>query len=115
MIQFEYKKLDVWKLSIDLVEDIYRIVSLFPKTEEYILKSQLRRASVSVSANISEGSARKSELDRKRFYAIARSSLIEIDNHLEIGLLLKFFKEGECKKTNELMLSIFRMLTKMIA
>jgi four helix bundle protein len=49
-----YKNLKVWQKSIDLVEKIYKITALFPKTEAYGLSDQLRRASVSIASNIAE-------------------------------------------------------------
>ncbi len=98
-----------------MLQQTYLITEKLPKSEEYGLKSQLRRASVSISSNIAEGSARKTEADRKRFYAMARSSVIEVDTQFEIALRLKYFNEDDCIKAGGLMQEIFRMLSKMIA
>jgi len=55
----DYKDLDVWKRSMDLVEVIYDFTSLFPEDEKYGLSSQMRRSSISIPSNIAEGAARK--------------------------------------------------------
>ena len=78
------------------------------------MKSQLRRAAVSVVSNIAEGSGRKSIAERKRFYEIARSSGIEIDAQLEVSILLDYFTDIECENANGLLLEVFKMLSKMI-
>ena len=79
MLRLAHKQLEVWKVSIDLVSRIYDLTTDFPSSELSGITNQLRRASVSVPSNISEGAARSSHIERKRFYEIARSSLVEID------------------------------------
>ena len=54
-MKHNFKSLNIWKLSIDLADEIYDITKDFPKTEEFGLKSQLRRCAVSVASNIAEG------------------------------------------------------------
>lgn len=56
-----HKDLEVWKKSMDLVEDVYALSKFFPNNEKFGLTNQIRRASVSVPSNISEGAARKSD------------------------------------------------------
>jgi four helix bundle protein len=74
--------------SLILVEEVYKITRLFPRQEQYILVSQIRRAAVSVCSNIAEGGARISKKEKKRFYEVARSSLVEIDSQLEVSIKL---------------------------
>ena len=62
-----HKDLDVWKLSIQLVKDIYQLTSKFPSEEKFGLVAQIRRAAVSIPSNISEGAARNSDKDYIRF------------------------------------------------
>jgi len=111
MLNLVHKKLDVWKLSVEFVEDIYLLTEKFPKTELFGLTNQLRRASVSIASNIAEGASRSSNKERKRFYEISRSSLVEIDTQLEISKRLGYFDneivEDFSKKVNH----IFAMLT----
>mgnify|MGYP002761087687 CR=1 FL=1 len=90
MNKFSFEKLDVWQKAKEFTLDIYRITSAFPKEEKFGLVSQLRRASVSVSSNIAEGSSRTSSKDQARFYIIAYSSSVEILNQLIISKELGF-------------------------
>jgi four helix bundle protein len=78
-----HKDLDVWKLSMDLVVDIYQITDSLPKSELFGLTSQIRRAAVSVPSNIAEGSARKNTTEYIQFLYIALGSITEVDTQLE--------------------------------
>lgn len=90
MLKLNHKNLDTWKESIQLNKKIYRITANLPKEEQYGLISQMRRAAVSISSNIAEGASRSSRKERKRFYEIARSSLVELDTQIEVSIELKF-------------------------
>ena len=114
MNDFSYKKLIVWQKGMLLLKAIYVLTEMLPKGEEYILKSQLRRAAVSLVSNTAEGSARKSNAERRRFYEIARSSWIEIDAQLEVSISLNYFSCIDCESANGLLLEVFKMLSKMI-
>lgn len=81
----DYKDLIVWQKSIDLVVEIYRLITKFPKAETYGLSDQLKRAAVSVPSNIAEGQSRKSEMEFYRFLCYARGSLAEVDTQLIIA------------------------------
>ncbi len=114
MIALKHKKLDVWKLAIELTVDIYRLTKLLPNHELYGLTSQLRRASVSISSNIAEGAARKSSKERCRFYEIARSSLVEVDTPLELASKLNYFTDKELKTIEDKLEHTFAMLSNLI-
>ena len=88
-----HKKLDLWGKVIDLVVFVYRITKDFPREEEFGLKSQLRRAAVSVPSNISEGLTRKTHKDKTHFLNFAQSSLSEIDAQVEVSARLGFISE----------------------
>jgi four helix bundle protein len=88
-----HERLDCWKLAMDVVEEVYRVTKTFPKEETYGLASQMRRASVSVPANIAEGSARKTDQEKRQFYYIARASLSELETHVEIARRLQFMPD----------------------
>jgi four helix bundle protein len=94
-----HKDLDVWKDSIDLVVHIYQITKEFPREELYGLTSQIRRAAVSVPANISEGSARNYTKEFIRFLKIAQASLSEFETLLQISFNLNYLDEGKFKST----------------
>lgn len=113
MLKLNHKKLEVWKKSLLIVTEIYSITNNFPSEEKFGLISQLRRASVSVPSNISEGASRSSERERKRFYEIARSSLVEIDTQLEISKQLGFTKKCELMRIDDLINEVFAMLSKL--
>lgn len=78
--KFSFEKLDVWQNSINFAKQIYIITERFPKSELYCLISQIRRAAISISSNIAEGSTRNSLKDQARFTEIAFGSLLEVLN-----------------------------------
>lgn len=86
----DYKKLDVWKLSVELVVLIYKITEKFPEKEKYGLVSQMRRCSVSVPSNIAEGKGRGSDKSLINFLRISLGSLYELETQLFIGARLSF-------------------------
>ncbi|MEC5399824.1 four helix bundle protein [Uliginosibacterium sp. H1] len=83
-----HRDLRVWQESIVLVELIYRFTEAFPKSEQFGLISQMKRASVSVPANISEGCARNGTKELLHFLSIASGSLSELDTLVEISIRL---------------------------
>ena len=114
MLKLNHKNLDVWQLAVQFVSLIYRITSKYPKEEIYGLTNQTRRASVSISANLAEGASRKSLVERKRFYEIARSSLVEVDNHIEIAKELKYINPESLHLLGEKLNELFAKLSKFI-
>jgi four helix bundle protein len=114
MLDLSHRKLDVWKMSLELTKNIYSITEKYPKSELFGLVSQLRRASVSVLSNISEGAARRSKLERRRFYEISRSSLVEVDTQLEISLGLKYIEPNSLPEISEKLNHLFAKLTGLI-
>ena len=75
---FKFEKLDVWQKAIDFADLVYSKTKSFPADERFGLTNQTRRAAVSVSSNIAEGSARISDADFARFVEIATGSLFEV-------------------------------------
>lgn len=90
-----YHKLLIWKKAYLLVIEIYKITKSFPKSEEFGLISQLRRASISIVLNIVEGNRRSTRKDFLHFLNIAQSSLVEVEAALELCFGLKFISEAE--------------------
>jgi four helix bundle protein len=86
-----YRDLEVWKLSVELVKEVYRTTVEFPNYELYGLTNQIRRAAVSIPANIAEGQARNSSKEFRQFLSVAFGSAAELETHLiiarEIGYL----------------------------
>jgi four helix bundle protein len=89
-----HKDLDVWKLGIQLVKDIYATTAKFPQEEMYGLTSQLRRAAVSVPSNIAEGAARNGKKEFIQFLYISLGSLSEIETLLIIAEDLNYLDDA---------------------
>ena len=75
----DFKKLDVWRRSQRLVATIYRLTGGFPAVERYGLSSQMRRAAVSIAANLAEGCGRQGDVELRRFVRISLGSLSELE------------------------------------
>jgi four helix bundle protein len=95
MYTYSFEKLEVWQLARKLVVRIYKITSQFPLEEKYGLVSQLRRAAVSISSNLAEGSGRSTPKDQGNFYNKAYSSLVEVLNQLLISYDLNWISETD--------------------
>ena len=91
-----HKDLDVWKDSLDLVYEIYKVTKEYPRDELYGLVSQLRRAAVSVVANISEGAARQSTKEFVHYLSISRASLSEVETEVMISQRLEYISHEIC-------------------
>ena len=87
-----HRDLKVWQISIDLVETVYRLSRSWPKHELYGLVSQVRRAAVSVPANVAEGAGRKSTGEFIQFVGIARGSLAELETLLVVAGRLDYLE-----------------------
>lgn len=91
---FRFEKLEVWQKAVDYADLIYRLSRDFPAEERFGLSSQLRRAAVSVSSNIAEGTSRSSDTDLARFLEIAYGSLLESVSELEIAKRQRFLSSN---------------------
>ncbi|MDF2381469.1 four helix bundle protein [Nostoc ellipsosporum NOK] len=109
-----HHELDIHNQSRKLVAECYAIVRKLPPEEKYVLSSQIRRAALSILLNIAEGSSRKSPAERKRFYEIARGSLIEVDTALDIAKELNFIINQDLLTIGTLIINCFSMLSKLI-
>jgi len=88
-----HHKLEVWKISLDLVTDIYRLTKQFPDDERFGLISQMRRTSVSVVSNIAEGAGKGGQKEFSRYLLISRGALCELETQLRIAARLGFIQE----------------------
>jgi four helix bundle protein len=93
-----YKNLKIWSDAILLAEDIYKVTKKFPKDEMFGTVSQLRRAVVSVSSNIAEGSSRVSKKDFTRFIDISIGSLHEVESLLYLAYKLEYVSKNDYDK-----------------
>ena len=106
-----HEKLDVWKKSIDLTIVIYELTELFPRGERFGLTSQIRRASVSIAANIAEGAARRSSKEFAHFLTVSQGSASEVETELLIAFKLRYVSEEDYLRVRSQMEEIGRMIT----
>jgi four helix bundle protein len=105
-----YQDLLVWQKAISLVEEIYKIAPKLPLNEQYGLTSQLRRAAVSVPANIAEGFGRWHANEFTHFLLIANGSLKEVETHLIVATRLNLLKADDIKKAMHITTEISKMI-----
>lgn len=106
-----HEKVDVWKKAIDFVVDLYKATENFPKEERFGLISQLRRAAVSIPANIAEGAARRSDKEFAHFLSNSQGSASEVETELLIARRLTFLQENDDSALRSSLDEIGRMLT----
>ncbi len=94
---FNFEKLDVWQRANGFADLVYKVTKTFPEDERFGLTNQMRRAAVSVSSNIAEGSARSSRNDNARFLEIATGSLFEVVAQSFISRRQGFLTEPDFK------------------
>lgn len=109
-----YRDLVVWQKAMDLVIAAYRTSDRFPPDERYGLTSQLRRAAVSIPANIAEGHGRTHRRQYRHHLAIARGSLAELETHLTIAVRLELISREDGTECWRLSQEVGKMLTKVI-
>lgn len=114
MLDLSHKKLDVYNMSLRLLKEVYAVTKTFPKEELFVLVSQIRRAAISICSNIAEGASRISTGEKKRFYEISRSSLVELDTQFEIAIVLHYLSSVQSIDLGKYSVSTFKMLSKMI-
>lgn len=90
---FPFEKLDVWQKAIDFADLVYTQTRHFPADERFGLTNQMRRAAVSVSSNIAEGTSRMSQTDFRRFIEIATGSVFEVVSQAFIGRRQEFLNQ----------------------
>ena len=100
MKKYNYKDLDLYIASKDLVLSVYVLLRKFPKEEQYALCDQLRRAVISIPSNVAEGSGRTSAKDQAHFLEMAYGSLMEVDCQLDIARDLGFISQEDIESIN---------------
>ncbi|AHF15994.1 four helix bundle protein [Niabella soli] len=113
-LNLKHKSLDVYLVIRELVKETYKVNILLPVEERFNMIQQIRRAAISVKLNLAEGSTRKSEAERRRFYEISRGSEVEIDAALESAVDLNYFVIEDLNHIGVLLNRCFAMISKMI-
>jgi four helix bundle protein len=113
-LQLSHTRIDIFQASRSLCLECYRITKNFPSDEKFATVQQIRRAALSVHLNIAEGSSRKSDVERKRFYEISRGSVIEIDTALDIAVELAYCTNDSLTILGEMLVKTFKQLSALI-
>ena len=111
----DFKELKVWQKAYEFSLSVYLISKSFPREEVYGLTSQLRRATVSIGANIAEGCGRRSDGEFVRFLQIARGSSSEVEHHLLLARDLKFMPQSVYADLERKLAEVQRMLTSLVS
>ncbi len=110
----DFRNLKVWEKSHALTLGIYASTKSFPREEIYGLTSQMRRAAVSIGANIAEGSCRSGDPDFARFLQMSAGSASELEYHLLLARDLKILEIAEYQRLSDGVIEIKRMLASLI-
>ena len=106
-----HRDLKVWQIALDMTETLYRTTVDWPKSEQYGLVSQVRRAAVSVPANLAEGAGRRTPGEFMHFIGIARGSLAELETLLIIARRLGYIEEPLFRAIMDDLFELGRMTT----
>lgn len=106
-----HEKLDVWNKAVDFVVEIYKCTETFPKEEKFGLTSQIRRAAVSIPANIAEGAARRSPKEFIYFLSNSQGSASEVATEILIAYRLGYQREKDYLELCNPLDNIGRMIT----
>lgn len=109
-----HKDLDAWKISVELVTEIYQLTGNYPKDEIFELTNQMRRASISIPSNIAEGAARNSQKEFIQFLYIALGSQQELDTQLLISRNLNFITEDSYNQITDKVQTVGKLLNGLI-
>jgi four helix bundle protein len=113
-LHLNHQKLDVYSVARSFVFECYKLTKTLPTEEKFALVSQIRRAALSVHLNIAEGASRKSSTERKRYYEIARGSIVEVDAALDIANDLGYLKNCELNNLRDSTIKCFKIVSGMI-
>jgi len=110
----DFRHLKVWEKAHALTLAIYKSSKVFPRDEIYGLTSQMRRASVSIGANIAEGTCRRGDADFARFLQIAVGSASELEYHLLLARDLEFLGASDYQRLSDETVDVKRMLASLM-
>jgi four helix bundle protein len=109
-----YRDLKIWQKSMELVKDIYLLLSLYPDSEKFNLQTQIKRAAVSIPSNIAEGFGRNTNKDFQRFLYFSLGSIFEIQTQILISFEQGFIDKSSFQEIYEKTREIERMLSSFI-
>ena len=106
--------MDIWKASIQLVKDVYKLTEQFPKQEVYGLVSQMRRAGISIPSNVAEGFRRYHNKEYKQFLYVSLGSCAELETQTTIAKELEYISEDKEAMILERLDHICRMISNLL-
>ena len=109
-----FKEMNIWSEAMEIAVDIFKMTEKLPRKEDFALTSQIRRSSLSISANIAEAFGRGHRLEKVNLYYFSRGSLMETQNHLEYGKRVGYFKENQIEVLDNKLEKVCAGLNKII-
>jgi four helix bundle protein len=113
MTVYGFRKLVVWQRAMRLSVEVYRLARKLPAVERFALADQMRRAAVSIAANIAEGNGRDHRAEYLRFLSIARGSMMELDTHLELAREFGYLSPADLATATSLLSEVRRLLARL--
>jgi four helix bundle protein len=109
-----FKDMPIWQSAINIAEDVFKLTESLPKKEDYGLTSQLRRAALSISANIAEAYGRYHISDKINFYYFARGSVTETQSHLEYARRVGYIDKNAAEMLVKRLSQIYNDINKIV-
>jgi four helix bundle protein len=113
-LNLKHTEFEIYSVTRKLVMECYKVTKSFPPEEKFALTQQIRRAIISVHLNLAEAASRKSIAERKRFYEISRSSLVESDAAFDIAIDLNYCNKLQLDDLGNLFQNCFFQLSSLI-
>jgi four helix bundle protein len=115
--KFNFEKLEIWQAAINFADTVYTLIRTFPEAGRFGLTNQMRRAAVSISSNLAEGSSRSSRPDFARFVELATGSLFEVVSQATLSKRQDFLSEADynhlysaCEKQSKMLTGLRKSL-----
>ncbi|MEA3307749.1 MAG: four helix bundle protein [Elusimicrobiota bacterium] len=109
-----FKEMPVWQKAMDVATETFKLTENLPKKEDYGFTSQIRRSTLSISANIAEAYGRHHNRDKINFYYFSRGSVTETQSHLEYGRKVGYLKNESTIDLEKTLMEIYQSLNKLI-
>ena len=108
---FNYKTLVAYQRAKEMVKEVYRLLKKFPREEQYAMCDQLRRAAVSVTSNVAEGTSRTTAPDKIHFCEIAYGSLMEVHSQMDVACDLGYITPDDLAHIEEVIVGVVKPLS----
>lgn len=111
MKQNSFRELDAYKEGKKLIKEVYRLLKKFPKEEQYAMCDQLRRAAISITSNIAEGSGRNSFKEKVHFLEFSYGSLMEVLSQMDVACDIEYITVEEFNNFEVMVENVGRLLS----